>query len=81
MKKYERMILRGFVYILSIALYLQPLTTSTQYISREKLIKNPDAVLDEAWLVRGEKQNNDILVDPNQRSSLHDVFQNDYWGR
>ena len=66
------------VFIASIAVYLQPITRSNAFISGSELIKNPIPALDEMYLTL---ENNDVKMDPETRSSLSQVFQNDYWGR
>mmetsp|Transcript_5993 Transcript_5993/g.9087 ORF Transcript_5993/g.9087 Transcript_5993/m.9087 type:complete len:616 (-) Transcript_5993:46-1893(-) len=68
----------SIVFIASFAVYIQPITRSNAFISGSELIKNPIPALDEVYLTL---ENNDVKIDPETRSSLLQVFQNDYWGR
>lgn len=68
----------SIVFIASFTVYIQPITRSNAFISGSELIKNPIPALDEMYLTL---ENNDVKIDPETRSSLSQVFQNDYWGR
>ncbi len=65
------------IYVLSILLYLQPITRDA------RLIHNPTPILDEMHLV--PEKNSDINIYNSSSSSwlslLSEVFTNDYWGR
>ena len=70
------------LYAASIILYLQPITNIHQYeqTHNHSLIHSPTPVLDEIYLLP-DGDNNDVKIDPHQRTPLQQVFQNDYWGR
>lgn len=62
------------IYILSIVLYVQPITDDDHL----RLIRNPTPILDEMHLVPDKNADIDIR---NPSWSLKEVFTNDYWGR
>ena len=73
----------SIIFIASIALYILPITRTNAYISGIDLIHNPIPTLDEVYLTidNNDHDNYDVKIDPKTRSSLSQLFQNDYWGR
>ena len=73
----------SIIFIASIALYIQPITRTNAYISGIDLIRNPIPTLDEVYLTIDNNRihNDDVKIDPATRSSLSQLFRNDYWGR
>ena len=71
------MIVSWSLYAASIVLYMQPITGG-EFPSA--LVQQPTPVLDEMY-IQLDGNNNDVKIDPESRTPLVQVFQNDYWGR
>jgi Domain of unknown function (DUF1736). len=65
------------IFIISIALYLQPICTSNNnpFIRDIDLIRKPIATLDEIYFTMSG-DNEDV-----KKTNISKIFQNDYWGR